>query len=690
MPVQAAASRPKTLVKQGRSAQVVSTGSISGRVTHASDGSAPGDATVFVEDQNRTRPAVVSHTQSDGTYRVVGLPDGGYYVVVFAVGFATPVPGYTTTLVLNGADTSGIDFSLVPSATITGTVRDSAGRPVSGALVYAVDTALDKVAANFDTSFGQFVLNLDRARVAAQIADFTQATPGTSFTAANGTFTIEGLVGSSYTVRVSKPGMSPPSDHFVTVADGASVTQDLSFPNGFSIRGRFLDYFGRPIAGSGISLSSDSFEPEDPNRVGGFPDPMTATTDAAGDYTITGLPAGRYSVDQRGPGTPDFSYKWVEIGPMHPYATADFAQKGAGRVYGTITDDLGNPVPNLDFQINSMYDFINVRTDSLGRYSATGLAFGEYSTFDLGGWNYLSPDADQNYTDPTVRIRAFRPTRRLDLTLKRAAFIAGVVRDPQGNPVAGAEVFAVTTDGHQMGGDETTGPDGSFYMQGVPPGDYKVTVEMEHFAQSQTVVVSLPGFGSEANRELVLRPLLAATVPSAPCIQVGAQHEAIIVRDCGYRSDGGNPVTGEFITLSPGKHTCVTAYVDDCGFFGLKDDTKYVVHAHLTNEVGAGPVSQYGIRTLPTSGPTDVLTRATKPGAAALTFKAPQTTATIVGYSLHVLVKGHWKVLITTKTNKATVSVSGLKPRTTYSAFIRPVMKVGASCNSEVFTFKTG
>jgi hypothetical protein len=147
------------------------TGGISGRVTSAS-----GDALVgaTIESSPRADSAVRRRaTGVNGLYAATGLADGTYFVNVSAPGHvsvyypnAFDISGATAVEIAGGSVTSGIDVAL----------------PLAGAISGRV-TLLD-----------------DAPAVGVVVAAKSGERTGVAATAADGTYTIDGLIAGSYTV----------------------------------------------------------------------------------------------------------------------------------------------------------------------------------------------------------------------------------------------------------------------------------------------------------------------------------------------------------------------------------------------------------------------------------------------------------------------------------------------------------
>lgn len=236
----------------------------------------------------------VARVKSDGNgwgsgdWRTARTDEEGHYEVTldgageFTVNASRPNGGQANRRVQVAAGaTVVVDFQM-PTASISGVVLRPDGTPAGGMHVSA---------------------RQDSARPGADAAGGeTRVSEGSARTAANGTFTIEGLSAGTYVVTAN-PGMytssrSKSKDSLagarvtgVVVADGARVTGvELRLAAGGVLRGRVVRADGTPAAGSQIVARTMGESGED---VSGW---KGGVTDAAGGFEFRDLSAGRWSV----------------------------------------------------------------------------------------------------------------------------------------------------------------------------------------------------------------------------------------------------------------------------------------------------------------------------------------------------------------------------------------------------------
>ncbi|MGH7486068.1 MAG: carboxypeptidase regulatory-like domain-containing protein, partial [bacterium] len=220
----------------------------------------------------------------------------------------------------------------------------------------------------------------------------------------------------------------------------------------------------------------------------------SATTNAQGQYTITGLAPGDYTLyAQRteyvgeyytsGGGTTDGSAaEAVTLPDGGAVPGIDFSLARLGVITGRVTDTVGNPVvgATVDLWGGCLYSFFaSTSTAADGSYSIPSLqpasvyrvrASKSAYTTDF----YSSAGSTLNCSQATaVNTGIDATTSDIDIVLARPGSVSGTVRDNTGNPIAGASVSATRT-ACCGGGSTTSNTLGEYTITGVAPGSYRV------------------------------------------------------------------------------------------------------------------------------------------------------------------------------------------------------------------------
>ncbi len=311
----------------------LSTGArITGRILSAADDSPVAGALVSAIDNDQVGSGSGSAvTDADGHYLLSGLPVGTYRIEVLSEQFA-PLARQLVTLSDNA--TVPLSLALAPGASLSGTIRNSAGAVISGALVQAFLTnglagrsvssdaqgrfsltglapgnyhlvasaaahgmaSLTNIAVPYSgalnmtlTSSGSIVVTVKDARTALPLAGaavgFEAATgeQTPSLTDAQGRFTLRTVPAGSQTVFASARDYLTAS-RTVTVNGGGSASVEIALRPAGIITGRVLGAGGAALAGVEVCL------------MGGTGITATTRTSAQGQFAFLDLPDGRYEL----------------------------------------------------------------------------------------------------------------------------------------------------------------------------------------------------------------------------------------------------------------------------------------------------------------------------------------------------------------------------------------------------------
>jgi len=330
-----------------------------------------------------------------------------------------------------------------PRASVSGTVKDSGGRPVEGAVV-SPDFLI------WSEFFGQQYLHWREIEPAAGTKP--------AITDAQGKFTLSGLpAGCGVCLRASKDGVGigatgsgdPSSGALkpelaipVGTADIAIIlkAQGMKAPTG-CIKGWVLNKLTKwPVRGVEV-VAVDMQNPSSSPR-------SMATTQSDGSFQLDGLPRGEYTVsvlEARRPVQPETDVEVSENGTTELTLLAIPGRTFIGQV---VDENTGRGVPGVMVVAPGSKPVVTRSKTSPGRLSADGP--GSFSINVLPGPGVLLVIGDkQGYGRAHYEIDVPEKGRFTGVRIKlpRATTICGTIRDSSGKPVDGALLRIVSPDG---------------------------------------------------------------------------------------------------------------------------------------------------------------------------------------------------------------------------------------------------
>ena len=254
--------------------------SISGTVTAVAGGAGIENVQLFATDASGNQ--ISANTDASGNYTIPGLPPGDYRVATSnSSGYvdewydnviyqADPLGAGATLVTLTTSSRTGIDFALAQGFDISGTVTNAAGGAgIDGVSVDAVDALGSHVAFATTNPSGSYTL------VGLPPGDYRVVTSNSL-----------GFVDEWYNNVIYYTDPLGAGANIVALTTTNRTGIDFALAQGRSITGTVTDASGGAVV-EGVSV--DAYDAS-ANYV------VSATTNASGVYTITGLAPGNYLV----------------------------------------------------------------------------------------------------------------------------------------------------------------------------------------------------------------------------------------------------------------------------------------------------------------------------------------------------------------------------------------------------------
>lgn len=351
------------------------------------------------------------------------------------------------------------------------------------------------------------------------IHDFSGAIVEHAIADSSGAIAVGGLLPGPYTLDV-KCNQTTPSSH-VTVdlaeQDLLDAVWEVETPSGRAIRGRVLDSSGRGVALAYVT--GELREPED----SGTKAMARAVSKADGTFEILDLPPGTYNfyrVEAEGMAEPSESTT-VTLARDRDTNGVEIVLPDAGALRIRVRDASGNPVPDTEIMVGKGKGGSIHKSTPSSEWLIDPCTPGSYhvKVFRAGVGGRAGPDdpsrAEQG--EP-VEVVAGETAELTLIATARNEVIAGLVRTTDGDPVADAAVWALSSETFiDWGGREThpevartaTDIDGRFTLDNLELGTYSIHARshagIEHSREgvasgSKSVTVELPREASLAGR----------------------------------------------------------------------------------------------------------------------------------------------------------------------------------------------
>lgn len=464
-------------------------------------------------------------TDAGGRFEIPDVPAGTFELSARGAGYAPmTVPGLEVPAGSGSTDLGTV--ILMPGVAVTGIVVDTGGRPVEGAEVFVSEATGD-----------------------IMVRGRPDSSPA-AVTGQDGFFRVEDRrAGETVNVDVHRsgfasagaPGVVAPTEEPVRIVLKPSST----------LEGRTVDEDGKPVAGARVSVIPA--EPAAMSR--GF---MLFTASASrsavsaddGSFLLEDVAPGIVELQASAAGKQSAELGNLEIRSGQDRKGVEVVLATAAVVEGRVLAG-GRPVPGAGIQVvepemgaGRFFMTPRASSDGDGYYRLDGVAPGT-RTLQVEHKSYSK-------TVRELEVRAGENS--LDFSLERGSEISGRVVDEDGRPVPGARIALFEGFRSWDLPSATSGPDGSFTLESVADGTYRIQGAKEGYAggegQELTVAGSVGGVEVKLGRGGAIVGQLKGldfTELSQVRVSLSGRREHLLGRvapDGSYRIDN----------VSPGEH----------------------------------------------------------------------------------------------------------------------------------------
>ncbi|MCH2106431.1 MAG: carboxypeptidase-like regulatory domain-containing protein, partial [Planctomycetes bacterium] len=356
---------------------------------------------------------------------------------------------------------------------------------------------------------------IEGARVSVRATNDTRfwmggGRPQTGESDSEGRFELRGIPAGEVRLSGSSDGLKNPEPLELELGENDERGgQELVFVDGLSIRGLVLWDDGAPVNGARVGIETG--EGQQTGRWGRSTDQLWVTTDESGAFVLTGLEPGSYRVraNHDSPEGAEDRGRWrgvkeeVSAGTSGVELRLEEPDLVRGRVVNTSGRALNaeesqgmrvilRTVSERDASVQSAHGSIYQRgvVEDDGGFEVDGIFPAEYNV-DIESERFIHAEPDQKH---------IHPGGELIVRVSRGASIAGLVLDPNGAPVEGCEVTASTGEsssrGRWGGGsseseESVSAEDGTFTIEGLKEGKYKLSADSEEWAGNMPVEIQL-------------------------------------------------------------------------------------------------------------------------------------------------------------------------------------------------------
>jgi 5-hydroxyisourate hydrolase-like protein (transthyretin family) len=314
-----------------------------------------------------------------------------------------------------------------------------------------------------------------------------------------GEFALDSVPPGPLRLRVAAEGWKPKVLEGLEAGPGESIEKlEIVLERGAALAGRVLDARGRPASEAFLEVEGPGAGPMTAARID-----ISAQADGDGRYRLEGIEPGLRRIevhwrDRR-------LTRELEVAPGEN--VLDLRFEGGTEVSGRVSDGAGNPIAGAQAALVSPAGPPRMAASALtgvdGTFQMTDVPDGSYQ-LQAEARGYATSAADQ-----AVEV-AGAPVTGLEVQLSAGAAVRGRLIGLEPKEAAGAQVSALQ-ETKRLFSAGIVRPDGSYEIQGLMPGDWKISAVAGGSGRTAEATVEIDGATAEEHLDLELKAGLRLT-----------------------------------------------------------------------------------------------------------------------------------------------------------------------------------
>jgi 5-hydroxyisourate hydrolase-like protein (transthyretin family) len=270
----------------------------------------------------------------------------------------------------------------------------------------------------------------------------------------DGNYILDGVDIGDLTLSARKQGWIT-KEKAVTTSAGEDMHADLELDHGHELSGRVIDRDGHPVDSAQVVVHAPAARAVR----------ASATTDADGTFSLSGLADGPVSLSAVHQG-----YVTATMDNVDPAQAVTITLDRGGAITGRVTGLSDADIAGVNVAANYGTGTTQARVDSDGKFTISGVPDGTVFVSAIK----TGPQMRRSTPKSVTVANGTAPFVEVDFA-EGIAVSGRVTRE--GKPVAGGGISFGGTKG-ERGGSAMLGPDGSYQVNGLETGEYRVYVNL--------------------------------------------------------------------------------------------------------------------------------------------------------------------------------------------------------------------